>query len=421
MPLLVDLARQILRHAEDLEKQLEDANVPQPTFDVGSSPLYPKPTEYPDMYHTRTSLVDASKSLFELALGPVDMIRTIVGPERMNIELFKVLLHFRIANRVPQNGSITFGDLALKAGVSAEVLERVMRLAFSIHVFKEDPIGSVCHTSISQAIPMMSPWIWLQCREGLGKAVASWSKSMQVYEEQPKPGQRTRPWQIGNDSDVSFFDGLIAEEGGMKNFSDAMKCITSITGNDKAYIWNGFDWAGLENGPVVDVGGGNGHVSVTIAEGFPKLQFIIQDLPFNEKPAADTIPGDMKDRVTFQAHNFFEAQPPDLQVKAFFLKAVLHDWPDHDCVRILSHLLPKVEQGARIFIMDRITPAPGKKPTHYESFVIFIDLEMYSQLGAKERSLEQWKSLLAKTDPRLRIVKWQHPVGCEFGFIEVGY
>ena len=42
----------------------------------------------------------------------------------------------------------------------------------------------------------------------------------------------------------------------------------------------GFDWAGLEEGSlVVDVGGGIGSTSMTLAKAFPHLRFCIQDRP----------------------------------------------------------------------------------------------------------------------------------------------
>lgn len=45
-------------------------------------------------------------------------------------------------------------------------------------------------------------------------------------------------------------------------------------------IYQGFDWAGLGEGSlVVDVGGGIGSTSMTLARAFPHLRFCIQDRP----------------------------------------------------------------------------------------------------------------------------------------------
>jgi len=41
----------------------------------------------------------------------------------------------------------------------------------------------------------------------------------------------------------------------------------------------GFDWAIIPNGTVVDVGGGIGTQSLIIAQEYPDLKLVIQDLP----------------------------------------------------------------------------------------------------------------------------------------------
>jgi tRNA G46 methylase TrmB len=41
-----------------------------------------------------------------------------------------------------------------------------------------------------------------------------------------------------------------------------------------------FDWASLpDDGLVVDVGGGVGSATLEIAKAFPKLRYIVQDIP----------------------------------------------------------------------------------------------------------------------------------------------
>ena len=41
----------------------------------------------------------------------------------------------------------------------------------------------------------------------------------------------------------------------------------------------GFDWAMIPNGTIVDIGGGIGTQSLIIAQEYPKLKLVIQDLP----------------------------------------------------------------------------------------------------------------------------------------------
>lgn len=52
------------------------------------------------------------------------------------------------------------------------------------------------------------------------------------------------------------------------------------------------------------VGGGNGHVSIAIAEKAPDLTFIVQDRPEVVAAAEQQLPPDLKDRVQFKALDF---------------------------------------------------------------------------------------------------------------------
>jgi len=41
----------------------------------------------------------------------------------------------------------------------------------------------------------------------------------------------------------------------------------------------GFDWSVNPNGTVVDVGGGVGTQSMILAQEYPNMKFVVQDLP----------------------------------------------------------------------------------------------------------------------------------------------
>ena len=43
----------------------------------------------------------------------------------------------------------------------------------------------------------------------------------------------------------------------------------------------------------------------------------------------------------------------------YYLHKILHDWPDKDCVNILTHLRDAMAPNSRIFINDAILPDQG--------------------------------------------------------------
>ncbi|KLO13130.1 O-methyltransferase [Schizopora paradoxa] len=121
----------------------------------------------------------------------------------------------------------------------------------------------------------------------------------------------------------------------------------------------GYQWGSLPDGAtVVDVGGGVGTVALQLAEAFPKLQFIVQDLPavVEEGKKAKRFKESKKTaKVTFEAHDFFTPNPvkkPDV----FLLKYITHDWSDMYVKKILSQLREAAGDKTRLVVMERIVP-----------------------------------------------------------------
>ncbi len=103
----------------------------------------------------------------------------------------------------------------------------------------------------------------------------------------------------------------------------------------------GWDWASIDSvrGTVVDVGGGRGAVSIALARHFPNIKFIVQDFADVVAGGPEDVPAGLKDQVQFMAANCLDEQP--LRGKeVYFLRAVLHNWPDDYCVRMLQNILP---------------------------------------------------------------------------------
>src|ERR1700761_5603056 len=228
---------------------------------------------------------------------------------------------FNVYHLVPRNGSISFEELASATKVHPEIAERVFHMAFGINLFKEEPKGHVAHTSLSTALPMLSGWLKFNYRRDICDAMLSWPDAMLLYDEPIKSGSIL--FNVGNSHNKLFFD-IMQEEDGMTMFADAMK--SSEAGQEAGHFVYGFDWASLGEGPVVDLGGSNGYISIPIAKEYPKLKIIIQDLEANREHAAKLIPADLKERITFQVQDFFQPQGVKTGAKAFFMREIIHDW-----------------------------------------------------------------------------------------------
>jgi O-methyltransferase domain len=106
------------------------------------------------------------------------------------------------------------------------------------------------------------------------------------------------------------------------------------------------------------VGGSIGFVCVALAEKFPNLKFVVQDLPKTVADAPSKIPADLHSRIEFQAHDFYTPQPVK-DADVYFFRWICHNQSDKYGVKMLQALIPALKPGAKIVINDNCLPAPN--------------------------------------------------------------
>ncbi len=133
---------------------------------------------------------------------------------------------------------------------------------------------------------------------------------------------------------------------------------------------------------VCDVGGGTGHFLKRILHAYPHLRGILFDLP---GVTANHELSELDGQVEVVAGSFFEQVPPaDLLI----LKTVLHDWSDAKCAVILDRCRQAMSPGSRLLIVDRVIDEP------VEVLSLFYDLHMLVQIGGRERTATEFRTLL---------------------------
>jgi len=158
---------------------------------------------------------------------------------------------------------------------------------------------------------------------------------------------------------------------------------------------------------LVDVGGGRGQYLDRLIKSHPELpaRNIFQDL-------ASVVATVSQDSVAGEPmpHDFFTEQPVH-GARFYHLRGILHDWPDAECIKILTQLRPGFKTGySRLLVQSFILPETGCSPIE-----AMTDINMWSCCGM-ERTGSQFKALLEKAGFRiLRIVKAE--IG-PFGLIE---
>ncbi|KAF5701094.1 hypothetical protein FMUND_14057 [Fusarium mundagurra] len=160
------------------------------------------------------------------------------------------------------------------------------------------------------------------------------------------------------------------------------------------------DGADLGKPLVVDVGGNTGidisHV-LKARQDLPKGALVLQDLPEIIERA------DVDEKITAMVHDFFTPQPVK-GARAYFMHAVLHDWPDAQAAQLLQNTKDAMTKGySKLFVYDIVLPPTGASISQTT-----MDVQMMSLLSASERTKGQWEELL--TGAGFKIVNfWPDP------------
>ena len=169
------------------------------------------------------------------------------------------------------------------------------------------------------------------------------------------------------------------------------------------------------------VGGGNGHISIALAQAYPSLDFIVQDLPNAVAVGAATLPQNLSSRITFQDHDIFKLQPVK-QAKVYYLRHILHDWPDKQAVMILKALVPALKHGTKVLISDTVIPPPGVLGGLDEKFVRCVDMQMMVLHNSRERTVDDFKAMFAAADAHLKFQRvWKKGLSGAATLFEVEY
>lgn len=107
----------------------------------------------------------------------------------MNMVSFQAIARFRIAEKVPTNGGqISFADIAKKTGVSERMIQRLLRHAMTMRVFREPQEGFVAHTKASKALTNPDTAHWLA-----SGSEDMWPAALKVVDALEKWGDSEEP------------------------------------------------------------------------------------------------------------------------------------------------------------------------------------------------------------------------------------
>lgn len=155
---------------------------------------------------------------------------------------------------------------------------------------------------------------------------------------------------------------------------------------------------------VIDIGGGVGHDLIALKAAHPKLEgkLILEDLPIVISSVKDLPSG-----IETVAHDMFTPQPIKA-AKAYFLRNVLHDWPDKQASIVLSHIREAMDSDSLLLVSEALMPEEN-----VPFYNVAVDLSMMALGAALERTEEQFKELIERCG--FELVKVWRPDGFKPG------
>jgi hypothetical protein len=299
-----------------------------------------------------------------------------------------LIVGYRLSQAVAVAASLGIPD-ALAAGPRAaeavaselachpEALYRLLRLLAACGVLREDggrrfaltPVGELLRTDVAGS--MREPAIL----QGRPEVLAAYGK----LEHAIRTGE--------NAFEAEFGESVWTWRGRQPELSSQFnRTMAAWSGMVAPRLAAAFDFASAET--VADIGGGSGTLLAGVLAAHPSLRGIVFDQPAVVAEAGPVLDAaGVRDRAELVGGDFFMDVP---SASVYVMKSILHDWDDDECVRILRTIRTRAEPSSRLLVVERVLGGPNDDLEGKLS-----DIHMLVMPGGLERTLEEWRALLA--------------------------
>ncbi|KAH8090989.1 S-adenosyl-L-methionine-dependent methyltransferase [Cristinia sonorae] len=410
---------------------LKEAQSPSPKQSDGSS----VPSH--ELHNARRTMVGAMGVCGDLVQDPrarlMEMALGFYEPRALH-----VVAEAKVADILDEGEhekGVSIEELSRKTGIKDHKLARVLRTLCSTHVFTEVSYNHFANSPTSQVLvgnEALRSFIVTMAWSVYTSSVALPTVLFDPVKSQSDSALETA-FQTGHNTKAHYFEWLeqaqVQPDGTTKQRRELPAFGLAMLGGGRALgvpLYRDYPWQDLGAATVVDVGGGVGGMSMDLARIHPNLKFVIQDRPAVVEQGKTIWQRDFPEaveggRVTLMAHDFFAEQPVK-GAEVYHMRYIIHDWPDDDCVKILSALRPALTSpNSRILLSDTVmlttapssassassasfTTAPAPLPLNFglaNRYQHLRDLNMMTLLNGRERSPEEFGELARRAGLRV--------------------
>jgi hypothetical protein len=315
----------IASNTEVLDQWFAEEGHQQPSFDA-NGPLLEE--HFPsEVAGAKLAVEDAAAELKDLLAGPRKLVHEALITQSIATE---TIWRADLVHKVPLNDTegITYSALSKQSGISESVLQKVLRHAMVYRLFCEPSPGRVAHTSASRlwaTSPLMEHWAGHFLEDGVAMLPYIW-KSLEQYPATDEPTQAavsSKEVVLQGGDLQTYYSMLDKQPNRAERFGNVMTTYQQGDGFSPRHAVDGYAWGSLPDGStIVDLGGSHGMISSAVATKYPKLNFVVQDLPETIASAPEL---DSKLPVMLMAHDFFRPQPVK-GASVYLLRWILHNW-----------------------------------------------------------------------------------------------
>lgn len=293
-----------------------------------------------------------------------------------------------------QSGPKSIADLAAASGSHEDSLYRVMRALACTGLFWQ--------TDRTFALTPASELLCKDHPQSMRALILWWDDPFhfQIHSELShsiRTGETIPEKLFG----LPCFDYLAQNKVVGDRFNEAM---TGFSATLISAALDAYDFSWLAGKTLVDIAGGHGMALTEILKRVPTARGILFDLEHVVSGAAARIESQGVSSRCRTAHgDFFKAVPSG---DAYLMKHIVHDWDDAHALTILRNIHSAASADARLLLIECVL-APGDEP----HFAKWLDVEMLTLPGGRERTEEGYRELLGKAGFHItRVVPTKSPV-----------